>query len=237
MAHYEILGSDLQALDIELKPGDGVIAEAGSMCWVDDGVVFQAKMGDGTDPHAGIFGKTLSAIKRDLTGSGIFLTHFTNPTGHPKHVAFAAPYPGKIVRISMAEMDTNLICQKDAFLCATLGTHLGLFFNRRLGSGFFGGNGFILQKIVGHGNVFIHAGGTLIVKELHGETLRVDPGCLAAFTEGLEYSIQRAGNLKTMFFGGDGLFLATLRGHGKVYLQTMPLARLADRIAITTDGS
>ncbi len=229
---YDILGSDLQALEIELAPGEGIMAEAGTLCWVEDGVAFQAKMGDGTDAHAGLFSKALSAVKRDVTGAGVFLTHFINGNQHPARVAFSAPYPGKILPVSLGDLGTNLICQKGAFLCAPTGTHLDLFFNRKLGTGFFAGDGFLLQKLRGTGTAFLHAGGVLVEKELRGATLRVDPGCVAGFTEGLDFDIQPAGNLKTMLFGGAELFLATLRGSGKVYLQSLPLSRLADHIVV-----
>lgn len=227
---YAILGSDLQALEIILAPEEEIIAEAGALCWVEDGIQFEAKLGDGTEVHTGLFSKAVSAVKRDVTGAGFFLTHFTNRNQHPARVAFSAPYPGKILPIPLGDQRGNLICQKGAFLCAQMGTRLDLFFNRKLGSGFFAGDGFLLQRLQGNGMVFLHTGGVLVEKELHGETLRVDPGCVAGFTEGLEFDIQPAGNLKTMLFGGAGLFLATLRGSGKVYLQSLPLSRLAAHI-------
>lgn len=227
---YDISGSDLQALEMVLAPGEAVIAEAGALCWMEDGVQFEARLGDGTDAHAGLFSKALSTVKRDVTGAGIFLTLFTNRNQHPARIAFSAPYPGKILPVSLGELGTNLICQKGAFLCAQMGTRLDLFFNRNLGSGFFAGDGFMLQRLQGNGTAFLHTGGVLVVKELRGETLRVDPGCVAGFSEGLEFDIQPAGNLKTMLFGGAGLFLATLRGSGRVYLQSLPLSRLAAHI-------
>jgi uncharacterized protein (TIGR00266 family) len=165
-----------------------------------------------------------------LTGESIFMTHFTNQSPGKKRVAFAAPYPGKIIPLEMAQLGEELICQKDAFLCAALGTSIDIAFQRKLGTGFFGGEGFILQRLRGDGKAFIHVGGTVIKKELRGETLRVDTGCLAAFTKGIDYDIERVGNLKSMVFGGEGLFLATLRGHGTVYLQSLPFSRLANRV-------
>jgi uncharacterized protein (TIGR00266 family) len=228
---YEIFGDDMQIVEVELDPGETVVAEAGAMNYLEDGISFEAKMGDGSEANSGILGRLLSVGKRALTGEGIFMTHFTH-TGriNKRRVAFAAPYPGKIVPLNLAEMGNEIVCQKDAFLCAAFGTRVSIAFNRRLGAGFFGGEGFILQKLQGDGMAFIHAGGTVIRRELKGETLRVDTGCLVAFTSGVTYDIERAGNLKSMFFGGEGLFLATLRGHGTVFLQSLPFSRMADRI-------
>ena len=176
-------------------------------------------------------GKLFSAGKRAMTGESLFMTHFTNRNGRGKaHVAFAAPYPGKIIPMHLGQMKGEILCQKDAFLCAALGTKVGIAFQRKLGIGFFGGEGFILQRLQGDGMVFIHASGTIVERELKGETLRVDTGCLVAFEPTVEYNIERAGNLKSMFFGGEGLFLATLQGHGRVWLQSLPFSRLADRI-------
>ena len=227
---YEIYGNDLQAVEIELDPGETVIAEAGAMNWMEEGISFQAKMGDGTDAGSGLMGKLLSVGKRALTGESLFMTHFTNQGSGKSRVAFAAPYPGHIIPLELSEMGGSVICQKDAFLAAALGTKVTIAFNRKLGAGFFGGEGFILQKLQGDGRAFIHAGGSVVKKQLNGQTLRIDTGCIVAFSEGIEYDIQRAGNLKSMFFGGEGLFLATLRGTGTVYLQTLPFSRLADRI-------
>ncbi len=227
---YEIFGDDMQVVEVELDPGETVIAEAGAMNWMEDGITFEAKMGDGSRPDKGLFGKLLDAGKRALTGESIFMTHFTNSGSGKKRVAFGAPYPGKIIPANMAEAGGELICQKDAFLCAALGTEVSIAFTQRLGTGFFGGEGFILQRLRGDGMAFIHAGGTILKKELRGETIRVDTGCIVSFTSEINYSIQRAGNLKSMFFGGEGLFLATLSGSGTVYLQSLPFSRLADRI-------
>ncbi len=227
---YEILGDDLQIVEIELDPGETVIAEAGALNYMEDGITFEARMGDGSKPSGGIFDALLNVGKRVLTGESIFLTHFTNQGPAKRRAAFAAPYPGRIVPLNLAEMGGRFICQKDAFLCAALGTSISITLQRKLGTGFFGGEGFILQKLEGDGLAFAHAGGTVVKKVLQGETLRVDTGCLVGFTEGIDYDIQRAGNLKSMIFGGEGLFLVTLRGHGTVYLQSLPFSRLADRI-------
>lgn len=187
-------------------------------------------MGDGSQADDGIFGKLMSAGKRVLTGESLFLTHFTNTGSGKKRVSFAAPYPGKIIAYDMAMAGGELLCQKDAFLAAALGTDVGIAFTKRLGTGFFGGEGFILQRLRGDGMVFLHAGGTVIEKELNNDVLRVDTGCLVAFTTGIDYNIERAGSLKSMFFGGEGLFLATLSGTGTVLLQSLPFSRMADRI-------
>ena len=227
---YEILGDDMQIVEVELDPAETVIAEAGAMNYMEEGITFEARMGDGSQPGEGVMGKLLGAGKRMLTGESIFMTHFTNKGAGKKRVAFAAPYPGSIIPVDLQQLGGELTCQKDAFLAAALGTEVTIAFNRRLGSGFFGGEGFILQKLIGDGMAFVHAGGTVIKRELHGETLRVDTGCLVAFTNGITYNIERAGNLKSMFFGGEGLFLATLQGQGTVYLQSLPFSRMADRI-------
>lgn len=227
---YAIIGDDMQIVEIGLDPGETVIAEAGAMNYMDDGIMFEARMGDGSNPNEGMLGKLINAGKRALTGESLFMTHFTN-TGHGKKtVSFSAPYPGKIIPILMSEIGGELLCQKDAFLCAALGTGIGIAFTKRLGAGFFGGEGFILQRLRGDGLAFVHAGGTVIRKQLANETLRVDTGCLVAFTRGIEYDIERAGGLKSMFFGGEGLFLTTLRGTGTVFLQSLPFSRMADRI-------
>jgi len=227
---YEIIGHDVQLVEVELDPGETVIAEAGAMNYMEDGITFESKMGDGSDPDEGFMGKLFSAGKRMITGESMFITHFTNHARGKKRVAFSAPYPGTIIALNMAEIGGQIICQKDAFLAAALGTGISITFNQRLGTGFFGGEGFILQKLTGDGMAFVHAGGTVIQKELRGETLRLDTGCLVAFTTGVQYSIERAGNLKSMFFGGEGFFLATLSGTGKVWIQSLPFSRLAERV-------
>ncbi len=227
---YEIIGDDLQIIEVELDPGETVIAEAGAMNYMEDGITFEARFGDGSRAGDDFFGKLLAAGKRAITGESLFLTHFTNRGQGKRRVAFAAPYPGKIIPLNLRELGGRFTCQKDAFLCAALGTTLDISFSRRLGTGFFGGEGFILETLQGDGKAFVHAGGTVVRKELRGETLRVDTGCLVGFTDGIDYDIERAGSLKSMVFGGEGLFLATLRGHGTVFLQSLPFSRLADRI-------
>ena len=227
---YQIFGNDMQVVEVELDPGETVIAEAGATNWMDDGITFEARMGDGSRPGEGLMGQLLGAGKRALTGESLFMTHFTNNGQGKRRVAFGAPFPGSIIPVDMATTGEELTCQKDSFLCAALGTELTIAFRKKLGVGFFGGEGFILQRLCGDGMAFIHAGGTVIRKELRNELLRVDTGCLVAFTPGIEYDIARAGNLKSMFFGGEGLFLATLQGTGFVYLQSLPFSRLADRI-------
>ena len=227
---YQILGDDMQVVEIELDLGETVIAEAGAMNYMDDGITFEAKMGDGSRPEGGLFGKLMSAGKRALTGESIFMTHFTNTSGGKRRVAFAAPNPGKVIPIDMAKIGGELFCQKDAFLCAALGTEVDIAFTKRLGTGFFGGEGFILQRLRGDGLAFVHVGGTVSKKKLSNDRIRVATGCLAAFTAGIDYDIERAGNLKSMFFGGEGMFLATLSGTGTVLLQSLPFSRMADRI-------
>ena len=227
---YKIHGDDMQVVAIELDPNETVIAEAGSMNWMDSGISFEAKMGDGTEPDSGIMGKLFSVGKRVLTGESIFLTHFTNIESGKKEVAFAAPYPGSIIAVDLKDVNGEILCQKDAFLCAAMGTNVSIAFNKRIGAGFFGGEGFILQKLTGDGLAFLHAGGTVVKKELNNQTLLIDTGCIVAFSTGLDYSIERAGNLKSMIFGGEGLFLATVKGTGTVYLQSLPFSRMADRI-------
>lgn len=227
---YELIGSEMQLVEVELDPGETVIAEAGAMTYMEPDIDFETRMGDGSNPDEGLMGKLFSAGKRIFTGESIFTTHFTNRGSVKRRVAFAAPYPGNIVALNMAELGERITCQKDAFLCAALGTKVSITFNRRIGSGLFGGEGFILQALEGDGMAFIQAGGTVVQKQLNGETLRVDTGCLVGFTGGIEYDIQRAGNLKSMIFGGEGLFLATLSGTGTVWLQSLPFSRMADRI-------
>lgn len=227
---YEIFGNDMQVVEVELDRGETIVAEAGAMNWMEDDIVYEAKMGDGSNQDAGLMGKLLSAGKRALSGESLFLTHFTNTGNGKRRVAFAAPYPGHILPIDLAQMGGELLCQKDAFLCAALGTELDIAFSRRLGTGFFGGEGFILQRLRGDGMAFVHAGGSVIKKELNNEVLRVDTGCLVAFSSSVDYNIEMVKGLKSMFFGGEGLFLATLQGRGIVYLQSLPFSRLADRI-------
>ncbi|MBE9507602.1 MAG: TIGR00266 family protein [Chloroflexi bacterium] len=228
---YQVFGDDLQFVEVELDSGETVIAEAGVMMYMEDGISFETKMGDGSKPKAGFLDKMVSVGKRAITGESLFMTHFTNSApGGKKHVAFGAPYPGKIIAIDLDEANGELICQKDSFLCAALGTELSIAFNKKIGAGLFGGEGFILQRLRGDGMVFIHAGGTIVEKRLNNEKVMVDTGCIVAFESTINYDIQRAGNLKSMIFGGEGIFLATLQGTGRVWLQSLPFSRLADRI-------
>lgn len=228
---YELFGGDMQIVEVELDPGETVIAEAGAMNYMEEDIDFETRMGDGSSADRGLMGKLFSAGKRMLTGESIFMTHFSHRgTSGKRRVAFASPYPGKIIPLDLSDLGGRIVCQKDAFLCAAHGTRVSIAFQKRLGAGLFGGEGFILQKVEGDGMAFIHAGGHVIRKDLTGETLRLDTGCLVGFTEGIDYDIQRAGNLKSMVFGGEGLFLATLRGHGTVWLQSLPFSRMADRV-------
>ena len=228
---YKIFGDDLQFVEIELDPGETVIAEAGMMMYMEDGIGYETKMGDGSKPKAGFLDKVVSVGKRALTGESLFLTHFTGTAPEGKqHVAFGAPYPGKIMAIDLDEANGELICQKDSFLCAALGTELSIAFNKKIGAGLFGGEGFILQRLRGDGMVFVHAGGTIVEKRLDNGKIMVDTGCIVAFENTISYDIQMAGNLKSMLFGGEGLFLTTLQGTGRVWLQSLPFSRRADRI-------
>lgn len=225
---YRILGESMQTVEIELDPGETVIAEAGALNYMTGGIRFSARMGDGSD--GSLLGKLWSAGKRKLTGESVFMTHFSNEGEGKQQVAFAAPYPGSVVPVQLGEVGGRLICQKDSFLCAAYGTKVGIAFAKRLGAGFFGGEGFVLQKLEGDGLVFVHAGGTVIRRELRNETLRVDTGCLVAFTDGIDYDVQLAGGLRSMLFGGEGLLLTTLSGSGTVWLQSLPFSRLAQRV-------
>ncbi|WP_242921536.1 TIGR00266 family protein [Pontibacter liquoris] len=228
---YKIFGNDIQVLEIELDPNETVIAEAGAMVYMEEGIDFQTKMGDGSNPNQGFLGKLVSAGSRMITGESLFMTHFTHQGYGKSRVAFSAPYPGTILPIDLGTTRNNsLITQKDAFLAAALGTKLSIHFNQRLGSGVFGGEGFILQKMQGDGLAFVHAGGTVVEKQLNNQTLRVDTGCVVAFEEGIDFSVQRAGGLKSMIFGGEGIFLATLRGTGRVWLQSMPVKKLIEAL-------
>jgi uncharacterized protein (TIGR00266 family) len=228
---YKIIGEDIQLVEIELDPMETVIAEAGAMVYMEEGISFETRMGDGSEPNQGILGKLFSAGSRVLAGESLFMTHFTNRGYTKSRVAFSAPYPGTVIPIDLASMGGRLIVQKDGFLCAAMGTRLSIIFNRRLGAGLVGGEGFILEKLEGDGLVFIHAGGTVIEKQLRGETLRVDTGCIVAFEENIDYDIETTGSLKSMVFGGEGLFLATLRGTGRVWLQSMPIRKLIQALS------
>ncbi|MBL4888894.1 MAG: TIGR00266 family protein [Candidatus Lindowbacteria bacterium] len=228
---YKIYGDDLQFVEVELDPNETVVAEAGAMMYMEENVEFEAKMGDGSAANEDLMSKIFSAGKRMLTGESIFMTHFTNRGQGKKHVAFSAYAPGKIIPVDMSKIHGNtLLCQKDSFLCSAMGTQLSIAFTKRFGAGFFGGEGFILQKLIGDGMVFLNAGGYVHEIQLQNEKLKVDTGCIVGFEQSVSYDIERAGNLKSMFLGGEGLFLATLQGPGKVWLQSLPFSRLADRI-------
>lgn len=228
---YKIKGHDVQLVEIELDSGETVIAEAGAMLYMEDGISFESRMGDGSNPHAGFFDKVIAAGSRIITGESLFITHFTNQGWGKKHVAFAAPYPGTIIPVELSQHHGRLIVQKDAFLCAALGTKISIRLNRKIGAGFFGGEGFILQTLQGDGRAFIHAGGTVIERQLNNEVLRVDTGCVVAFEESIDFDIQQAGGLRSMVFGGEGIFLATLRGTGKIWLQSMPIRKLIAQLS------
>ena len=230
---YEILGDDLQFVKIELDPGEAAIAEAGAMMYVEDGIAMQTIFGDGSQQQqqGGFMGALVGAGKRLLTGESLFMTVFLNQGQGKKKVAFAAPYPGRIEAIRLSEVGGELLAQKDSFLCAAKGVSIGIAFNKRFGVGLFGGEGFILERLTGDGWCFLHAGGAHEERTLApGETLRVDTGCLVAFQPSVTYDIQMVGGLKSALFGGEGLFFTTLRGPGKVWLQSLPFSRLASRI-------
>jgi uncharacterized protein (TIGR00266 family) len=229
---YKIIGDDIQIVEIELDSKETVIAEAGAMLYMEQGIEYETKMGDGSQPNQGFLGKLMSAGSRLLTGESLFMTHFTNRGYTRSKVAFAAPYPGTVVPINLAEAYGNqIIVQRDAFLCAALGTNISMHLNRNIGSGLFGGEGFVLQKLQGDGMAFIHAGGTVIEKRLNNDVLRVDTGCVVAFETGISFDIQRSGGLRSMVFGGEGLFLATLQGTGRVLIQSMPISKLVQALA------
>lgn len=227
---YKIIGHDVQLVEVELDPNETVVAEAGTMLYMEPEIDFQTKMGDGSQPNEGLFGKLLKGAGRMVMGESLFLTHFTNCGQKKSHVAFAGAYPGTIMPINLLLNGGMITVQRDAFLCAAFGTKVSIALNRRIGAGFFGGEGFILQRIEGDGMAFIHSGGSVIERELHGETIRVDTGCVVGFTGGIDFNIQQSGNLKSMVFGGEGLFLATLSGHGKVWIQSMPVSKLARKL-------
>jgi uncharacterized protein (TIGR00266 family) len=228
---YEIKGAEMQFVEIELDPGEAAVGEAGSMMFMDAGITMDAVFGDGSGGGGGLFGKLLGAGKRLLTGESLFTTVYTNGASLKQRVAFAAPYPGKILPMDLSRLGGMLICQKDSFLCAARGVSIGIALQRKLGVGFFGGEGFIMQKLEGNGLAFVHAGGTVVERELAaGQTLLVDTGCLVAYTPGTNFEIQYVGKIKTALFGGEGLFLARLAGPGTVWLQSLPFSRLASRV-------
>lgn len=218
---YKIYGDDMQMIEVELDPGEGVRAEAGAMTYMENGIAMQTSTGGGV----------FKGLKRMITGESFFITSFANEASQKQHVAFAAPYPGKIIPLDLSALGGRFLCQKDSFLCAAQGTEIEIAFTKRLGAGIFGGEGFILQRLEGDGLAFVHAGGTIIEKDLGaGETLRVDTGCLVAFAPSVDYDVQFIGGFRNALFGGEGIFLVRLTGPGKVYLQSLPFSRLADRV-------
>lgn len=228
---FHIYGDDLQFVEVELDPQEAAVAEAGTLMYMEDGIEMETIFGDGSEKKSGFLGSLLGAGKRLLTGESLFTTVFLNRGGGKRKVAFAAPYPGKIIPVNLRELGGELIAQKDSFLAAAKGVSLGIAFQKKLGTGLFGGEGFIMQRLQGDGLAFIHAGGTLRERTLGpGELLRVDTGCIVAFQPTVDYDIQMVSGIKTAFFGGEGLFFATLRGPGKVWLQSLPFSRLAGRI-------
>jgi len=229
---YQIKGESIQIVEVELDPMETVIAEAGAMLFMEEGILFETKMGDGSNPSQGLFDKLLSAGSRMLTGESLFMTHFTNRGNRKAKVGFSAPYPGTIIPVDLATSPNHeLVVQKDGFLCAAYGTRLSIVFNRKIGAGLVGGEGFILQKLSGDGKAFVHAGGTVIERTLNNETLRVDTGCVVAFESHIDFDVESTGSLKSMVFGGEGIFLATLRGSGKVWLQSMPIRKLVQALS------
>jgi len=228
---YDIRGAEMQFVEVELDPGEAAIGEAGSLMFMDAGIAMDTVFGDGAQQSGGFFGKLLSAGKRLVTGESLFTTVYTNQGSGKQRVAFAAPYPGKILPMNLQQLGGTLICQKDSFLCAARGVSLGIALQQKLSVGFFGGEGFIMQKLEGEGMAFVHAGGTVVKRELAaGQTLMVDTGCVVAYTPSVGFEIQYVGKIKTALFGGEGLFLAKMTGPGTVWLQSLPFSRLASRI-------
>ena len=229
---YRIYGEEMQYVDIELDPGETAMAESGAFMMMDEGIQMQTIFGDGSQkPGGGIMNKLFSAGKRLLTGESLFMTAFTNVGQGKKRVAFASPYPGKIIPLDLYALCGKVVCQKDAFLCAARGVSIGIEFQRRLGTGLFGGEGFIMEKLEGDGMAFVHAGGHVFERTLlPGESLRIDTGCLVGYSKDIHYDIQFVGGIRNTLFGGEGVFFATLQGPGKVWIQTLPISRLAGRI-------
>lgn len=231
---YTIYGDDMQLVEIILDNNEAVVAEAGAFMYMEQGIQMETVFGDGSEggqQQKGLMGKLVGAGKRVITGESLFMTLFQNNDIDARKVAFGAPYPGKIIPLDLKDYSNKIICQKDAFLCAAKGTSVGIAFQKKIGTGFFGGEGFIMQKLEGDGFVFIHAGGTIVKRELQsGETLRVDTGCLVALTSSVDYDVQFVGGIKNTLFGGEGVFFATLAGPGTVWLQSLPFSRMADRV-------
>ena len=228
---YKIYGEEMQYVEIELDPNEGVVAEAGSFMMMDDGIKMETIFGDGSEQTKGFINSIFGAGKRVLTGESLFMTVFYNVVAGKRHVSFASPYPGKIIPIDLAEFGGKFICQKDAFLCAAKGVSVGIEFSKKLGRGFFGGEGFIMQKLEGDGMAFVHTGGTMAKKVLRaGEKLRVDTGCLIGFTKDIDYDVEFISGIRNKLFGGEGMFYAKLQGPGTVYIQSLPFSRLAARV-------
>ena len=228
---YYIIGDDMQCVEVELDPQETVIAEAGSLMFMDNAIEMNTIFGDSSKENEGVMSKIFSAGKRMLTGESLFMTAYTNRGDGKKHASFAAPYPGKIVAMDLTKYGNKIVCQKDAFLCAAKGVSIGIEFQKKLGVGFFGGEGFIMQKLEGDGMAFVHAGGTIIERTLQpGESLKIDTGCLVAFTKDVHYDIKFVGGIKNTLFGGEGVFFAQISGPGKVWIQSLPFSRLADRV-------
>lgn len=227
---YTIFGEEMQYVEIDLQPGQAVVAESGGFMMMQEQIVMKTLLGDGSEA-GGLFSKLLSAGKRWLTGESIFITQFENTSSHNRKIAFASPYPGKIIAIDLSAYGGKFICQKDAFLCASKGVKVGLEFSKKIGRGLFGGEGFIMQKLEGNDMAFIHSGGTLAKKELAvGEILKIDTGCVVGYTKDVDFDIQFVGGIRNTIFGGEGLFFATLKGPGTVFIQSLPFSRLAERI-------
>lgn len=234
---YKIFGDDMQYVEVELDPNEATVAEAGGMMYMDDGIEMETIFGDGSQQQGGIMGALMGAGKRLLTGESLFMTVFLNRSSQKRKLAFGAPYPGKIIPVRLSDMGGELIAQKDSFLAAAKGVTIGIAFQRKLGVGLFGGEGFIMQRLQGDGWAFMHAGGTIHERVLQpGETIRVDTGCIVAFQPTVNYDIQYVGKIKSALFGGEGLFFATLQGPGRVWLQSLPLSRLANRIVAAVPG-
>jgi uncharacterized protein (TIGR00266 family) len=234
---YKVFGDDMQYVEVELDPNEATVAEAGGMMYMDDGIEMETIFGDGSQQQGGFLGALVGAGKRLLTGESLFMTVFLNRSSQRRKLAFGAPYPGKIIPVRLSEIGGELIAQKDSFLAAAKGVSVGIAFQRKLGTGLFGGEGFIMQRLQGDGWAFVHAGGTIHERTLQqGELIRVDTGCIVAFQPSVQYDIQYVGKIKSAIFGGEGLFFATLRGPGRVWLQSLPLSRLANRIVAAVPG-
>lgn len=228
---YKIIGEEMQCVEVELDPTETVIGESGAFMLMEDGIKMETIFGDGSQSTGGFMGKLFNAGKRLLTGESLFMTAFTNMGNEKRRVTFASPYPGKIIAMDLHQMGNRIICQKDSFLCAAKGVSVGIEFQRKLGTGLFGGEGFIMQKLEGDGLAFVHAGGTILERKLQPyEMLRVDTGCIVAFTKEVDYDIEFVGGIKNTIFGGEGLFFATLKGPGTVWIQSLPISRLASRV-------